>query len=156
MKGGQWKVALYLDERGNDEQRTALQGIFSGAESSEVCVLACMSLAARLPDERLARRALGCLAYGDPPWAPLSWLLLGIDGPAIRQRRHESPLDCRSRRSRGNRKTCAKRRGRCAGPGRRNDWRRCRKIGLGFAVLRLVCNEWNEQPGTSAFGATQT
>jgi hypothetical protein len=32
MKDGQWKVALYLDERGNDEQRTALQGIFSGAD----------------------------------------------------------------------------------------------------------------------------
>jgi len=32
MKDGQWKVALYLDERGNDKQRTALQGIFSGAD----------------------------------------------------------------------------------------------------------------------------
>jgi hypothetical protein len=31
MKDGQWKVALYLDERGDDKQRTALQGIFSGA-----------------------------------------------------------------------------------------------------------------------------
>ena len=29
MKDGQWKVALYLDERGDDRQRTALQGIFS-------------------------------------------------------------------------------------------------------------------------------
>jgi len=32
MKDGQWKIALYLDERGNDIQRAALQGIFSGAE----------------------------------------------------------------------------------------------------------------------------
>jgi hypothetical protein len=30
MKDGQWKVALYLDERGDDKQQAALQGIFSG------------------------------------------------------------------------------------------------------------------------------
>ena len=39
MKDGQWKVALYLDERGNDEQRTALQGIFSGADGGHIANL---------------------------------------------------------------------------------------------------------------------
>ena len=31
MKDGQWTVALYLDDRGDDQQKAALQGIFSGA-----------------------------------------------------------------------------------------------------------------------------
>ena len=39
MKDGQWKVALYLDERGNDKQRTALQGIFSGADGGHIANL---------------------------------------------------------------------------------------------------------------------
>jgi hypothetical protein len=39
MKDGQWKVALYLDERGNDPQRAALQGIFSGADGGHIANL---------------------------------------------------------------------------------------------------------------------
>ena len=39
MKDGQWKVALYLDERGNDTQRAALQGIFSGADGGHIANL---------------------------------------------------------------------------------------------------------------------
>ena len=39
MKDGQWKVALYLDERGNDEQRTALQGIFLGDDGGHIANL---------------------------------------------------------------------------------------------------------------------
>ncbi len=39
MKDGQWKVALYLDERGNDKQRTALQGIFSGTDGGHIATL---------------------------------------------------------------------------------------------------------------------
>jgi hypothetical protein len=39
MKDGQWKVALYLDERGNDMQRGALQGIFSGADGGHLANL---------------------------------------------------------------------------------------------------------------------
>jgi hypothetical protein len=39
MKDGQWKVALYLDERGNDKQRAALQGIFSGADGGHIANL---------------------------------------------------------------------------------------------------------------------
>jgi hypothetical protein len=39
MKDGQWKVALYLDERGNDAQRTALQRIFSGADGGHIANL---------------------------------------------------------------------------------------------------------------------
>jgi hypothetical protein len=39
MKDGQWKVALYMDERGNDEQRTALHGIFSGADGGHIANL---------------------------------------------------------------------------------------------------------------------
>jgi hypothetical protein len=31
MANGNWSVALYLDERANDDQRAALQAIFSGA-----------------------------------------------------------------------------------------------------------------------------
>lgn len=39
MKNGQWKVALYLDARGSDEQRAALQGIFSGADGGHLANL---------------------------------------------------------------------------------------------------------------------
>ncbi len=39
MKDGQWKVALYLDERGDDKQRAALQGIFSGADGGHLANL---------------------------------------------------------------------------------------------------------------------
>ena len=39
MKDGQWKVALYLDERGSDRQRAALQGIFSGADGGHIANL---------------------------------------------------------------------------------------------------------------------
>src|SRR5262245_54847840 len=39
MKDGKWKVALYLDERGNDKQRAALQGIFSGADGGHLANL---------------------------------------------------------------------------------------------------------------------
>jgi hypothetical protein len=39
MKDGQWKVALYLDDRGNDQQRAALQGIFSGADGGHIANL---------------------------------------------------------------------------------------------------------------------
>jgi hypothetical protein len=39
MKDGQWKVALYLDERGNDKQRAALQGFFSGADGGHLANL---------------------------------------------------------------------------------------------------------------------
>lgn len=39
MKDGQWTVALYLDERGNDKQRAALQGIFSGADGGHIANL---------------------------------------------------------------------------------------------------------------------
>jgi hypothetical protein len=39
MKDGKWKVALYLDERGNDKQRAALQGIFSGADGGHIANL---------------------------------------------------------------------------------------------------------------------
>lgn len=53
------------------------------------CMLACVSLAARLLAERLASGALGCLGDGDAPRVLLSWLLLGADGPALRRRRHE-------------------------------------------------------------------
>src|SRR5262245_52133784 len=97
-----------------------------------------MSLAAWLPDERLARRALWRLANGDPPRSLLSRLLLGRDGPTIRRRRNESCLGCRSRRSRDNRKTCAEGGGGRAGPGRHNDRHGYREIGLVLAVLRLM------------------
>jgi hypothetical protein len=53
MKDGQWKVALYLDERGDDKQRTALQGIFSGAEGGHVANLA--PLFAQVLGVRMAR-----------------------------------------------------------------------------------------------------
>jgi hypothetical protein len=36
MKDGRWKVALYLDGRGDDKQRAALQGIFSGADGGHI------------------------------------------------------------------------------------------------------------------------
>jgi hypothetical protein len=39
MKNGGWKVALYLDERGDDKQRAALQGIFSGADGGHIANL---------------------------------------------------------------------------------------------------------------------
>jgi hypothetical protein len=39
MKDGQWKVALYLDSRGDDKQRAALQGIFSGADGGHLANL---------------------------------------------------------------------------------------------------------------------
>jgi hypothetical protein len=39
MKDGQWKVALYLDERGDDKQKAALQGIFSGADGGHLANL---------------------------------------------------------------------------------------------------------------------
>jgi hypothetical protein len=113
-----------------------------------------MSFAARLPGERLARRAVGRLADGDPPRTLLSWLLLGPDGPPLRRWRHEPPLDRRSCRSRGNRKTCAQGRIGRTGAGRRNDWLGRREIGLEFAVVvRLVRNECIAQAGISAFGA---
>jgi hypothetical protein len=39
MKDGEWKVALYLDQRGDDKQRAALQGIFSGADGGHIAKL---------------------------------------------------------------------------------------------------------------------
>jgi hypothetical protein len=39
MKDGQWKVALYVDERSSEKQRTALQGIFSGADGGHIANL---------------------------------------------------------------------------------------------------------------------
>ncbi len=39
MKDGQWKVALYVDERGDEKQRAALQGIFSGADGGHIANL---------------------------------------------------------------------------------------------------------------------
>ncbi|MCI4679880.1 DUF1326 domain-containing protein [Rhodoblastus acidophilus] len=39
MKDGQWKVALYLDSRGDDKQKAALQGIFSGADGGHLANL---------------------------------------------------------------------------------------------------------------------
>jgi hypothetical protein len=39
MNDGQWKVALYVDESGNDVQRAALQGIFSGADGGHLANL---------------------------------------------------------------------------------------------------------------------
>jgi hypothetical protein len=39
MKDGQWKVALYLDASGDDKQRAALQGIFSGADGGHIATL---------------------------------------------------------------------------------------------------------------------
>ena len=39
MKDGHWKVALYLDERGDNKQRAALQGIFSGADGGHIANL---------------------------------------------------------------------------------------------------------------------
>lgn len=39
MKDGNWKVALYLDERANKEQQQALTGIFSGAEGGHLAAL---------------------------------------------------------------------------------------------------------------------
>jgi hypothetical protein len=39
MKDGQWKVALYLDNRGDEKQKAALQGIFSGADGGHIANL---------------------------------------------------------------------------------------------------------------------
>jgi hypothetical protein len=39
MMNGQWKVALYLDKRGDDKQQAALQGIFSGADGGHLANL---------------------------------------------------------------------------------------------------------------------
>jgi hypothetical protein len=39
MKDGNWKVALYVDERADDKQREALQGIFSGAAGGHLANL---------------------------------------------------------------------------------------------------------------------
>ncbi len=39
MMDGQWKVALYLDSRGDDKQMAALQGIFSGADGGHLANL---------------------------------------------------------------------------------------------------------------------
>ena len=39
MMKGQWKVALYLDKRGDDRQQAALQGIFSGADGGHLANL---------------------------------------------------------------------------------------------------------------------
>ena len=39
MMKGQWKVALYLDKRGDAKQQAALQGIFSGAEGGHLANL---------------------------------------------------------------------------------------------------------------------
>jgi hypothetical protein len=40
MKDGNWKVALYLDDRATAEQQQALTGIFSGAEGGHLAALA--------------------------------------------------------------------------------------------------------------------
>lgn len=42
MKDGEWKVALYLDERGDSRQRAALQGIFSGADGGHIAKLSAL------------------------------------------------------------------------------------------------------------------
>ena len=39
MKDGKWEVALYLDKRGDDKQKAALQGIFSGADGGHLANL---------------------------------------------------------------------------------------------------------------------
>ena len=101
-------------------------------------MLACVSLAARLLAERLASGALGCLGDGDAPRVLLSWLLLGADGPALRRRRHESSLDCRSPWPCFVRKTRPERRIGRAGARRRHDWRGCRKMGLDFTAMRRL------------------
>jgi len=40
MGGGNWSLALYLDQRGSEQQREALQTIFSGAAGGPMAVLA--------------------------------------------------------------------------------------------------------------------
>ena len=104
-------------------------------------MLACVSLAARLLAERLASGALGCLGDGDAPRVLLSWLLLGADGPALRRRRHESSLDCRSHWPCFVRKTCPERRIGRAGARRRHDWRGCREMGLDFTAVASRVNK---------------
>ena len=101
-------------------------------------MLACVSFAAWLLAERLASGALGCLGDGDAPRVLLSWLLLGADGPALRRRRHESSLDCRSPWPCFVRKTCTERRIGRAGARRRHDWRGCREMGLDFTAMRRL------------------
>lgn len=39
MKDGDWKIALYIDERADERQSQALQGIFSGAEGGHLANL---------------------------------------------------------------------------------------------------------------------
>ena len=39
MKDGNWKVVLYIDERADDAQQEALQGIFSGAQGGHLANL---------------------------------------------------------------------------------------------------------------------
>ena len=39
MKDGNWKVVLYIDERANEAQKEALQGIFSGAQGGHLANL---------------------------------------------------------------------------------------------------------------------
>lgn len=39
MADGNWKVALYLDERADEQQKQALTGIFSGAEGGHLAAL---------------------------------------------------------------------------------------------------------------------
>src|SRR5437764_8530576 len=40
MAQGNWSVALYLDERANEQQRQSLQAIFTGADGGPVAMLA--------------------------------------------------------------------------------------------------------------------
>jgi len=40
MAQGNWSVALYLDERANEQQRQALQAIFTGADGGPLAALA--------------------------------------------------------------------------------------------------------------------
>ena len=115
-----------------------IAGLFQFSRIKHACMLACVSLAARLLAERLASGALGCLGDGDAPRVLLSWLLLGADGPALRRRRHESSLDCRSPWPCFVRKTCTERRIGRAGARRRHDWRGCREMGLDFTAMRRL------------------
>ena len=40
MKDGDWKVALYVDERADEKQNQALMGIFSGQAGGHIANLA--------------------------------------------------------------------------------------------------------------------
>ena len=120
-----------------------IAGVFQFSRLKHACLRACRSpLGFLMSDWRDG--LWGAWRYGAPPRALLSWLLLGTDGAAVRRRSHKSPLDCRSRRSRGDGKTCAEGRGGRAGIGRGYDRRGCREIGFGFAVMDLVCNARSE------------